>query len=745
MYDTQEELDAFFSTLFDIKQIRKLGAGGFGKTVLVLDETEQIEKVYKLPHDEKTSEALKTEGKNLRMLEHLLSPNIIRLHKYGRVRMKWHGTEEDRYYLCLAYGGTSLRDKLGPIRIERDVNDNPTWFASGVRLSVEEALRISIEVCHGLEVAHGFKDSVRIIHRDIKPGNILIDDETGVTRIADFGISRVVDRSVGISTIAGSLPYMDPECFQGNAGPYSDLYSLGIVMYEILTGQLPFSNFPSRVRTRPKDPREWNPEIPDELARIILCSLENDLKRRYSTVAEMLAELQKVEAALNPLPEQYRKIESCGQGRLLCENTATSQRVHVHLVESQATLSQMAREAIAVEELQKPEIIAPLTHFRNAHILGTVSPVPGGRTLAETMGNEPVTSMDKLQFFCDLMARLCDVIAEAHKKLVFHCHLSPQNIYCDADGKVSIHGFGLAPVFAEWVKTSEGAVACREAFKETHAFFSPQLLAGAVVPAPSDDVFSTGAIMYALVTGSVYRDPADHKEILVAGAQPQAEPDPRKLNSFVTRRLAAIIVKALDHDPRNRPAGLAEIAEMLRACHWPEDVVEGLNEDALSKYEQGDVVGAYDILAEALNADPGSAQVHFTKGLIYYREKEYKWAAEDLQKSADVMPSRDVYSLLGRCFAEWRDQHEQAVAMFRQAFPYGENAELHYLLACSLRELGQCGEACEHLQKSLELETDQSLIQERRDRLNQWQDASGTTPARRDDPNETVELPDHES
>ena len=88
---------------------RSIWLGG----VLALDETEQIKKVFKLPKEERTTEALKIEGKNLRKLEELLSPNIVRLYKYGRVEIEWRGCKEERYYLCLAFGGHELASKAG--------------------------------------------------------------------------------------------------------------------------------------------------------------------------------------------------------------------------------------------------------------------------------------------------------------------------------------------------------------------------------------------------------------------------------------------------------------------------------------------------------------------------------------------------------------------------------------------------------------------------------------------------------
>src|SRR5207248_10448744 len=116
MYETQAELDAFFACLFQFHPVRKLGEGAFGIAILVFDDVEQIYKVFKLPRDRRTNDALLEEGANLRKLSELLHPNIIRLYQYGKVRMEWGGQVEDRYYINMAFGGSSLRAQLGPYR-----------------------------------------------------------------------------------------------------------------------------------------------------------------------------------------------------------------------------------------------------------------------------------------------------------------------------------------------------------------------------------------------------------------------------------------------------------------------------------------------------------------------------------------------------------------------------------------------------------------------------------------------------
>jgi len=720
MYDTPEELDAFFDALYDFRLERFLGAGAFGVAVLALDETEKVKKVFKLPKDERTTEALKVEGKNLRKLENLMSPNIIRLHKYGRARVTWQGREEERYYLCLAFGGTSLRHRLGDLSVEYDSDANPIYRGSGTRLPAEEALRIAIDISHGLEAAHGFRDSeVRIIHRDIKPENILIDDETGVARITDFGISRVVDRSTGICSIAGTLLYMDPECFKGHAGTYSDLYSLGIVMYEMFTGQLPFADFSARMTAPANDPRQWNPDLPNKLAEIILRAIDNDLARRYKTATEILADLKAVSASLNPLPPEYDKLADRGGGLVLCEDKQSHQRVLVHLVETKATLADVAQETAAIEALKIPAIVVPLRHFLNEHILGIVCAPPKGRPLIDVLGQARASQTERLKRFCELMAAVCDTVETASSRGVMHGHLSPHHVYCEGTGGISLCGYGLAPAFRLRRPGAEGAQTIIKAFRNDLAYMSPQLLEGRA-PAPQDDVFSLGSLMYTLLAEQPYADLETLERLARGETVAQTTPNPREKNALIPRRLASLIAKAIDWNEHNRPATAGDMATGLRQCTWPDDIIDTLTEEALRMYENGAIVAAYDQLNKALDADPGNPHVHYTRGMIYYREKEYKWAAEELQKSANVLPTFEVLVLLGKCLADWGGRHEQANEAFSHALDYGDSPEVRCLLALSLHEQGQTDEAKEYMRQSIDLETDESIRKKRQCYLSQW-------------------------
>lgn len=168
----------------------------------------------------------------------------------------------------------------------------------------DEAALIAIRICDGLAHAH----ENQIIHRDIKPHNILLDQKGGRVKVTDFGIARAASSSTITQkgAVMGSVHYFSPEQARGGlTGEKSDIYSLGIVMYEMLTGQLPFDGDQAisialmHLQNPVTDPRQINPNIPDNFAKILLRALEKDPEMRYISVRAMMKDIQ---SALRMLP-----------------------------------------------------------------------------------------------------------------------------------------------------------------------------------------------------------------------------------------------------------------------------------------------------------------------------------------------------------------------------------------------------------------------------------------------------------
>ena len=229
--------------------------------------------------DEEFVERFKREAQSAAALSH---PNIVSIFDRGE-------SEDGTYYIAMEYlpGGT-LKDRI----LKRGAL--PAYTAAAVALQMAEALRAAHE-----------RD---VIHRDIKPHNILVTG-SGDVKVTDFGIARAASSSTMTRTghILGTAHYISPEQAMGeHVGPASDLYSLGVVLYEMLTGELPFdADTPigiamKHVNGPVRPPQELNPSVPDGINAITLRLLAKNPDYRYGSDAELIDDLERFGAGLDP-------------------------------------------------------------------------------------------------------------------------------------------------------------------------------------------------------------------------------------------------------------------------------------------------------------------------------------------------------------------------------------------------------------------------------------------------------------
>jgi eukaryotic-like serine/threonine-protein kinase len=259
-----------------------LGIGGTAEVYLAHDEILDRDvalKVLRSQHAE-NEEFVKLFRREARSAAALNHPNVVPVYYWGR-------SEDGTYYMTMEYvSGGTLKDRIGgPL-------DSST--VAGLGLQVADALRFAHE--------HG------VIHRDLKPHNILLT-EAGEARVADFGIALAANATTTsqLSPLMGTAGYMSPEQAKGESvGPASDLYSLGVVLYEALTGELPYTAEDpvalamKHVNELPRSPREAQPEIPKDLAALILKLLAKRPEDRYPSASALAEDLERVRSRLPP-------------------------------------------------------------------------------------------------------------------------------------------------------------------------------------------------------------------------------------------------------------------------------------------------------------------------------------------------------------------------------------------------------------------------------------------------------------
>lgn len=181
------------------------------------------------------------------------------------------------------------------------------YIEKKARLSVKEAISIAIQVSMGIEAAH----NNHIIHRDIKPQNIIISKE-GKVKVTDFGIAKAATSNTITSNVMGSVHYTSPEQARGGySDEKSDIYSLGITMFEMLTGRVPFNGETTvaiaikHIQEEMPSPREYVPEIPISVEQIVCKCCQKSPDRRYQSMAELVADLK--QSLINP-DEDFVKV-----------------------------------------------------------------------------------------------------------------------------------------------------------------------------------------------------------------------------------------------------------------------------------------------------------------------------------------------------------------------------------------------------------------------------------------------------
>ena len=249
------------------KILSPLGSGGFGTVYLAEDTWIDKKVAIKVPHRQNVDFGdLLREPRLLASLNH---PNIVSILTAEK--------QSNLFFIVMEYvPGDTLE----------------TVISRDGKIDLARTLDYTCQICNAVDHAHQHG----VLHRDLRPGNVLVT-EGGLVKVADFGTSRFIEIAAHGTTVIGSPPYMAPEQFHGKAVFASDIYSLGVTMYQMLTGVLPYNTpAPADLEKLMKGeliapPRTRNPKVPQKINDIVMKAVAPDVNTRYQNAGDLLDDL----------------------------------------------------------------------------------------------------------------------------------------------------------------------------------------------------------------------------------------------------------------------------------------------------------------------------------------------------------------------------------------------------------------------------------------------------------------------
>jgi serine/threonine protein kinase len=507
---------------------------------------------------------------------------------------------------------------------------------AGRPLPPDEAARLLQTLADAVHYAH----ENNIVHRDLKPANVVLTAD-GRPLITDFGLAKRLDSDSGLTSsnaVLGTASYMAPEQAAGHSGqvgPTADIYALGAILYELLTGRAPFKGATvieillQVVNHEPVAPTHLRPDVPPDLETVCLKCLEKQPDQRYASARDLADDLKRYlagesvnAASLTELERQERWARQAGfdieevmtygvhdvvyKAREVNLNRVIALKIIADpYLRDPATLARLQREAETVAQLEHPNIVRIYTSgtLRGRTYL-TFEFVPGG-SLVERFLDQPVPPRQAAH----IVQQLAQAMHYAHQRGVLHCALKPSNVLLSTDGEPKVTNFSLSALLKE--PASERALSYR-----LPTYTAPELVeARAADIGPATDVYGLGAILYQLLTGSPPFQASTLVAIreLVRGHMPAL---PSTVRGDIPPVLDAICQKCLAKEPAHRFQTARELAEALKAA--PMDLLWGQQgaDSALREFERTLAYASDDDLRRsleffALRKEPGALPVIF--------------------------------------------------------------------------------------------------------------------------------------
>jgi eukaryotic-like serine/threonine-protein kinase len=543
--------------------LERIGHGGMGSVYrarhIYLDEERAIKLIQtQLAESQDFVNRFIREAKILAKLRH---PNLVQLYEFGTL-------EDNRFFMVLEFlQGESVLQRIQKIQ----------------RIPIQHALRIIREAAMGLAAGH----QKGIIHRDLSPDNLfLVQTESGVetTKVIDFGIARPTaketQRFTRTNMFIGKLEYVSPElCGQlsedEELDQRADIYSLGVTLYHMLTGRLPFSsNTPQgfmykhlNENARPLSSHVDCGPFPPELDRFIAKAMAKLRENRHASMKEVVDHLNQIESSLTPtvqamgwtapaLPtagslfaNRYLIEKRIGEGGMGTVFKATDRMLDIsvaikalnrELVSNETNLNRLKREVILARKVAHPNVCRLYDIGEAGGVHYVSMEFVEGQTLSEILHRQG--SLPEQQAI-GIMRQVLTALSAAHSQGIVHRDLKPQNIMIDRTGRAMMMDFGISFSAEAGHLTQTGMMV------GTPRYMAPEQFKEQGSDQRSD-LYSAGIILYEIVTGRVPFDARTPASMMYAHLN---TPPPRPSQfCHVSPQLESIILKALEKDPSKR-------------------------------------------------------------------------------------------------------------------------------------------------------------------------------------------------